>query len=75
MSERYFIISVYLNSSYSSLDTPATDVNDTNPHCIYFISGVKHLEELRQHGLEMPAVNQIEVRNHRFTVLFSGFFL
>jgi hypothetical protein len=27
-------------------------------------SGVKHLEEIKNAGYEMPAVNQIEVRQH-----------
>ena len=31
-------------------------------------SGIKHLEEIRRSGLELPDVNQIEVGGHDFTV-------
>ena len=30
-------------------------------HIDHYISGVKHLEEIREAGLETPAVNQLEV--------------
>lgn len=39
----------------------------THHICARLCSGVRHLEEIREAGLETPAVNQIEVCNRTFT--------